>query len=324
MKKFYESIKLLIATMAVVCSADVMANPIEFQGDRYIINVEELDLNGDESLADVLLMCPEALTMDGKETASATTFDNFQVRTDNLNIDIDEETFLTQTRAREVKQIKICTHPGVMKGCGNFKKVIDVYFKRGDNGYNGALSASVNSQGNISTYDKARYQTNNLTAWGMIGGRTHYNSADGYKTYGYGEDAKVGINWDITKDDNLIVQLSQVHNGAFVRGNDARNFTNYYNLSLVYTRMLSDNGASFLFQGVGDLNANHSCSKERKNILSRYKETDPYVVFEFYFPLPVKDLWMTAGIEAGLTNFNNESLLYYNYNDGAYRNDGQL
>ena len=60
---------------------------IEHQGDRYIIHVAEMELNGEESLLDVLQLCPDFMTLDGNNLLSGDPFSSlygkYAIRIDN-------------------------------------------------------------------------------------------------------------------------------------------------------------------------------------------------------------------------------------------------
>ena len=52
------------------------AAPIEHIGDRYIMHVSEMELTGEESLLDVLMMCPEVISLDGNNIIGGDPFAN--------------------------------------------------------------------------------------------------------------------------------------------------------------------------------------------------------------------------------------------------------
>ena len=77
--------------------------PITQQGDRYIINVQDMDLNGDETLYDILLTCPDVISLDGKNVirneAFASMYGKIAIRIDNVEYGLDQETLLHTLRA---------------------------------------------------------------------------------------------------------------------------------------------------------------------------------------------------------------------------------
>ena len=56
---------LLISLAMVSTTYQTQAAPIEHIGDRYIMHLQEMELTGEESLLDVLMMCPEVISLDG-------------------------------------------------------------------------------------------------------------------------------------------------------------------------------------------------------------------------------------------------------------------
>ena len=56
---------LFIALAMASTTYQTQAAPIEHIGDRYIMHVPEMELTGEESLLDVLMMCPEVISLDG-------------------------------------------------------------------------------------------------------------------------------------------------------------------------------------------------------------------------------------------------------------------
>ena len=56
---------LIIALAMASTTYQTQAAPIEHIGDRYIMHIPEMELTGEESLLDVLMMCPEVISLDG-------------------------------------------------------------------------------------------------------------------------------------------------------------------------------------------------------------------------------------------------------------------
>ena len=117
------------------------AAPIEHIGDRYIMHVSEMELTGEESLLDVLMMCPEVISLDGNNIIGGDPFANqygkFVIRIDNQEYGLDYATLLHHFKAREIESIKVCQNAEVMKGCSSLKKVIDITLRKGENGVSG-------------------------------------------------------------------------------------------------------------------------------------------------------------------------------------------
>ena len=97
---------LLISLAMVSTTYQIQAAPIEHIGDRYIMHLQEMELTGEESLLDVLMMCPEVISLDGNNIIGGDPFANlygkFVIRIDNQEYGLDYATFLHHFKAREI------------------------------------------------------------------------------------------------------------------------------------------------------------------------------------------------------------------------------
>ena len=88
---------LIIALAMASTTYQTQAAPIEHIGDRYIMHVPEMELTGEESLLDVLMMCPEVISLDGNNIIGGDPFANlygkFVIRIDNQEYGLDYATF---------------------------------------------------------------------------------------------------------------------------------------------------------------------------------------------------------------------------------------
>lgn len=125
---------LIIALAMASTTYQTQAAPIEHIGDRYIMHIPEMELTGEESLLDVLMMCPEVISLDGNNIIGGDPFANlygkFVIRIDNQEYGLDYATFLHHFKAREIETIKVCQNAEVMKGCSSLKKVIDITLRK--------------------------------------------------------------------------------------------------------------------------------------------------------------------------------------------------
>ena len=158
---------LLISLAMVSTTYQTQAAPIEHIGDRYIMHLPEMELTGEESLLDVLMMCPEVISLDGNNIIGGDPFANlygkFVIRIDNQEYGLDYATFLHHFKAREIETIKVCQNAEVMKGCSSLKKVIDITLRKKENGTTGRLGLFADTYGGakgivsvISQQDKLR------------------------------------------------------------------------------------------------------------------------------------------------------------------------
>lgn len=284
--------KAMIALTAFCFAETASAKVIEHIADRYIINVDQMELNGEESLMDILMMVPDVVSIDAK-TTNTDELGTWAVRIDNVQIGMNAKVFLQNTKAREVKKIKICINPGIMKGCGGLKTVIDINYRKKENGVSGKVALEGDTYGNAELFANATIDRDNLTFRTFVQGELARSKQYGVRENGQEEDVKVHLNWDITGKDNLELFASQ----NFSREKstlDPAMFTRYYHFEGVYTRDLGPHGAYALVQGAGDY-------KNRSTIGFRYEETNPYILFEFGFPFISKNLYMTTGIETGFS-----------------------
>lgn len=300
---------LTAALCGTACTAS--ASPITQIGDRYIINVRELELQGDESLADLLMMCPDVMTLDGKTVLTsdplANLYGRYALRIDNVDYGLDGSTFLHNLKAREIEKIQICTNSEVMKGAGSMKKVIDIQLRDGE-GVSGRAGLFGDTYGKGEAIGSVRYDSDNLTILSHIEGSIQRTAFDpmaektSYAQHRRHEGAKVSADWDITKKDNLCFYATQTNTRQWTSGFPADK-EHSFDAEADYTRTFSDNGASVtVLAGISHLVNNGGVVDEASGLLGyRNRLTYPYGLTEFYFPLFTKDLWITAGIEAGLS-----------------------
>ena len=86
---------------------------IEHRGDRYVIHVEALNPDSEMTLLDVLHLCPELISYDGKNITNG-----YRLRINNTYLSVDWETALENIKASELKYVQICNWTSLSsKGC---------------------------------------------------------------------------------------------------------------------------------------------------------------------------------------------------------------
>ncbi len=250
---------LLLAMALGGFTNPTLAAPIEHIGDRYIMHVSEMELTGEESLLDVLMMCPEVLTMDGNNIIGGDPFANlygqFVIRIDNQEYGLDYATLLHHFKAREIESIKVCQNSEVMKGCSSLKKVIDITLRKGENGVSGRVGLFGDTYGGGKGIVSVLSQQDKLRILSHVEGnmqRTSNNDLGSYAGDGSSlinhyshEGAKMNILWTPTEKDMLEVDVTQTYTRNHFTGTPA-DYVRAYHLQADYTRLLGDKGASSL------------------------------------------------------------------------------
>ena len=96
-----------------------------------------MELNGEETLMDVLQMVPDLLMAGYEDVIS-----DYNLRIDNVPVNGDERLILTQMKAKDIDKIQVCNNTGVAKGTIGTLNVLDITMKMPDK-----LSGFVEGQG---------------------------------------------------------------------------------------------------------------------------------------------------------------------------------
>ena len=139
---------VLLALMPLFASAQEEQKPaVVFMGDRTIIYIDRLPLQGDETLLDVLQIYPELLVK-GFEDIIA----NYQVRMDTTAIFCDVRQYLANTPARNIRTMQIVETPSVAKGVTGIGGVIDLNPKSNEEGTQGFVGLEMDTKGGVSPF----------------------------------------------------------------------------------------------------------------------------------------------------------------------------
>lgn len=307
---------LLTLTLALGAMTTTQSAVIQHAGDRYIINVAEMELTGEESLLDVLQLCPDLITLDGNNVLGGDPFSDmygkYAIRIDNQEYGLDYTTLLHHLKAREIEQIKICHNAEVMKGCSSLKRIIDINLRKSEKTTSGHMGLFGDTYGGGKVIASVLHQEDKLRILSHVEGNMQRSSDDSNFSNHYShEGAKVGLCWTPTERDNLEIDLFQTYTRNRMTGNLA-NYARNYHIQADYTHTLTNNGSSILFtlstDHIGDNGGNPS---EKYHNRSDY----PWGVVELAFPILSKDLWMTAGFEGGFSIEKNCIANYTNHSD---------
>lgn len=305
------------------------AAPIEHIGDRYIMHVSEMELTGEESLLDVLMMCPEVISLDGNNIIGGDPFANqygkFVIRIDNQEYGLDYATLLHHFKAREIESIKVCQNAEVMKGCSSLKKVIDITLRKGENGVSGRVGLFGDTYGGGKGIVSVLSQQDDLRILSHVEGnfqRTSNSDKDAYQNqssntvnhYSH-EGAKLNVLWTPTSKDILEVDAMQTYTRNHFTHSPAE-YVRAYHLQADYTRTLGENGSSILFTlGAEHISDNGRTKEESQTFPYQNHSTYPFAVIEYASPILTKDLWITAGFEGGLSIEKNCIADYINHSN---------
>ena len=123
--------------LSVAVFADDGLPIVEVKADRTIIYPQRMELNGEETLMDVLQMVPDLLMAGYEDVIS-----DYNLRIDNVPVNGDERLILTQMKAKDIDKIQVCNNTGVAKGTIGTLNVLDITMKMPDK-----LSGFVEGQG---------------------------------------------------------------------------------------------------------------------------------------------------------------------------------
>ena len=294
---------MVLTVLLACCSIPMSAQDeiIEHEGNKYIIHVELLNPDSEMTLMDVLHMCPELMSNDGKSITAA-----YLLSVDDIMLSIDYEPLLENIKACELSQVIVCTYGSVDNAMDGVTGSIDLQFKEGNKGMAGKLALNGSTAG-----DK-------VTVRGFAQTKLQYGKAESLSgntiTSRNGvENAMLFLDWQMTDDDLLKFKLSQGYGEQkdYLKIGDLESIPSrqrWGEFVTTYERNLNEQGAGLYFEA----GMNYS-----NNNLERVKEriATPWWIAECSFPLLKQALTITAGYEGGYTNIwyrdiNREQYLY--------------
>ena len=315
MKK--ERLLTMVLTILLACSTfttRAQEEIIEHEGNKYIIHVELLNPDSEMTLMDVLHMCPELMSNDGKSITA-----EYLLSVDDIMLSIDYEPLLENIKACELSQVIVCTYGSVDNAMDGTTGSIDLQFKEGSKGVAGKLALNGSTYGNGKLYADIASTGDKVTVRGFAQTNLQYGKAESLSgttvTSRNGvENAMLFVDWQATDDDVVKFKLSQGY------GEQKDRLYNLDNIEILpsrqrwgeivatYERDLNEQGAGLYFEaGMNYSNNNLESVKERM--------ATPWWIAECSFPLLKQALTITAGYEGGYTNgwyrgINREQYLY--------------
>lgn len=325
--------KLLLVAMLLTCNMAAWADDevFSYEGDHYVINVEALHPDSEMTLMDVLLVCPDFITTDGRNLVG-----KYELCVDNVAHNMDVETFFQNVKASELKEVHVYNFGSVSQGSNGLYGVVDVFYKTPTSpGTSGKVAIEGSTYGNGKLYTDVTTSSENVVVKGyaltsLKYGKATTDEVDYFRSRRVVENAHFSLKWDISPKDNLMIKAYQQFYDYKERSHiieDDENSTipileRYVDFVAKYSRILNDNGAEFCAEACGDyLNLHEGELKIR--------DTYPYFYAEFSSPLFTEDLQMMVGWEIDYDNYwvidynrqqylENQFYMQLNYSHGPW------
>ena len=202
----------LLLTIVFACNSSKISaqdEVIEHQGNKYIIHVEKLDPDSEMTLLDVLHLCPEFFSTDGKDITA-----DYLLSVDDIVLSVDYKSLLEGIKACELSEVIVCSYGAINNAMDGHTGSIDLQFKEGSKGLDGKLSFSGSTYGNGRVYADIVSTGEHVTVRGFAQTSLNYG-----KTYGlepntivsrsFVENAMVFVNWRPTDRDELRFKFQQ-------------------------------------------------------------------------------------------------------------------
>lgn len=273
---------------------------IEHEGNKYIIHVERLNPDAEMTLLDVLYICPELMSSDGKSLTA-----DYLLSVDNIVLSVDYEPLLEGIKACDLSQVTVCTYGTVNNASDGTTGTIDLTFRE-DKEPTGKLALSGSTYGNGRLYADVASGGENVTVRAFTQANLQYGHADAQSggsitSRNAVENAMLFVDWQMSDNDLLKLKLSQGYDEHkdkvhYANSNDddiKLNRQRWGELAASYEHTLNEQGAGLYFE-TGLSHANTSLTKLKTGLASWIAECS--------VPLMGQSLWMTAGYEGGYTN----------------------
>lgn len=273
---------------------------IEHEGNKYIIHVERLNPDAEMTLLDVLYICPELMSSDGKSLTA-----DYLLSVDDIVLSVDYEPLLEGIKACDLSQVTVCTYGTVNNASDGTTGTIDLTFRE-DKEPTGKLALSGSTYGNGRLYADVASGGENVTVRAFTQANLQYGHADAQSggsitSRNAVENAMLFVDWQMSDNDLLKLKLSQGYDEHkdkvhYANSNDddiKLNRQRWGELAASYEHTLNEQGAGLYFE-TGLSHANTSLTKLKTGLASWIAECS--------VPLMGQSLWMTAGYEGGYTN----------------------
>ena len=229
---------------------------VEHQGNHYTIHADALEPDGEMTLLDVLQICPEFMTIDGKSITA-----DYVLTIDDISVGGNWESLLQNIKAIELDELHIYNYSTVANGDDGISGEINITFKDAKQ-RDAKIALSGSTYGNGRMFASYAESGEKLSVRGMLNTELRYgkgsiNDAMNMTSRRGIEKATVFLNWHPTERDKLEFKLVQGYldqaNRFYVDGgaDPEKEMTRERlgEFSAIYERKLNDRGAYLYLEG---------------------------------------------------------------------------
>ena len=295
---------LLLAVLLACCSftAKGQEKIIEHEGNDYIIHVEPLNPDREMTLLDVLHICPELISLDGKALVA-----DYLLSVDDILLSIDYEPLLQNIKACDLSEVTVRKYGSVINGMEGLIGYIDLKFREGS-GMTGKLALSGSTYGNGQVYADVAGRGEKVTVRAIAQTNLQYGRSGALSgcsvTSRNGiENAMLFVDWQATEKDLVRLKLSQgydeqkdLHHNIDQEDESEFLRMRWVEFVAAYEHLLNEQEASLNFET--GLNHGNTLMDDLG-----IKNISPWWIAECSVPFLKHALTMTAGYEIGYSNF---------------------
>ena len=290
----------LLLTVIITCRISAQDEVIEHQGNKYIIHVEQLNPDNEMTLLDVLHICPEFFSTDGKDITAY-----YLLSVDDIVLSVDYKPLLEGIKACELSEVIVCSYGAINNAMDGDKGSIDLQFKEGSQRLDGKLSINGSTYGNGRVYADITSTGEHVTVRGFAQTSMNYGSSNGLEAASIVsrstiENAMVFVNWDLSERDVMRFKFQQGFGDLKSRITDSDSqliwpaYERWGEFSGIYERTLNEKEA-VLYIETGMSYGNNS------DEIYKINTAVPSLTTEFTIPFN-KELSMIAGWEIDYVN----------------------
>ena len=293
----------LLLTIILACSTyniSAQDEVIEHQGNKYIIHVEQLNPDSEMTLLDVLHICPEFFSTDGKDITA-----DYVLSVDDIILSVDYKPLLEGIKACELSEVIVCSYGAINNAMDGYTGSIDLQFKEGSQGLDGKLSLSGSTYGNGRVYADINSTSEHVTVRGFAQTSLNYGKSNALESTSIVsrstiENAMVFVNWDLSERDVMRFKFQQGFSDLKSRMTDSDSklvwpaYERWGEYSGIYERTLNEKEA-VLYIETGLAYGNNS------DEVYKMQTVIPALITEFTIPFN-QDLSMIAGWEIDYAN----------------------